>query len=174
MSLIHSNPYLAESFARHLVEKTAAKYCSRGVNKRMARAKARRDLEKLANVQAVPVLKNFLSNLSKSFSGAADDLVKSVDAGGTKLVATNAGEAAENVAKATKGTATEAAKDVAGQTQALPRFQAAEGQKLTFGEGMKMRGANLLNAAAESPGVALGLGAAGIGATGLATGAMLS
>lgn len=172
MSITH-NPYLQEAFERHLLEKTAKAYCkSKGLSKSMAKAKAKRDLEKLANV---PVFKNFLSGLGKALRGASDDLVANVNKGGTKIVATSADEAAAVTQKATGGSASA---NVAKETQALPKYQAAtvDGKQveLGFGDKMRMHGANLLNTAAANPGMALAATGAGVGATGLATGAMLS
>ena len=127
---ITNNPYLLRSFEKHLLEKTAKAYCSsKGLSKRMARAKAKKDIEKMGNV---PVFKNFLSAMGKAFRGASDDLVANVNKGGTKIVATSADEASAVTQKATGGSASA---NVAKETQALPKYQAStvDGKQIELG-----------------------------------------
>lgn len=169
---ITDNPYLEESFYRHLHNKTASAYVERGLSAGMASAAARRDIEKLAalpNPQAASTFSKFLKNIGGAFKSTADDIA----GGSTKIVTNSAQEASAVTNSAAKGVG-EATKEVAGKTQAMPKFQAADGATLDFGDKMRLHGANLMNAAGNNPGIALAGATGAVGATGLATGAMLS
>jgi len=165
MSITH-NPYLQEAFEKHLLEKTAKAYCkSRGLSKSMAKAKAKKDLEKMANMS---MMGKFFQGLGKSFAGLGDDIASGVK-GATKTVATSADETTQAVANATKGTPAAAAKDVATQTQAMPKYVAPEGAG--FMDKARIGAANFLQ---KDPRLVAGAAVGAVGATGLATGAMLS
>lgn len=164
--LIINNPYVEQAFYRHLIEKTANSYCaSKGISKGLAKAKARRDIEKLANMS---MMQKFFTGLQKSFSGLGDDIAAGVK-GATKNVATAADEATQGTIAATKGTPAAAAKDVAQQTQAMPTYVAPEGAG--FMDRARIGAANFLQ---KDPRLVAGAAVGGIGATGLATGALLS
>lgn len=157
MSIINHNQYILPAFYAKLAEKTASAYLDNGMSPRWANARAVLEVEKLANVNP-----GFISKFQKLLRSGADDLANSVDKGtdGARIVKrpTSAGEAASTTASQT----------------VHPGYQAADGAKLTFGEQMKLHGANLTNFAANNPGMATAGVAGGLVGGGAVTGAMLS
>ena len=158
MSITDHNQYVLPAFYVKLAEKTASVYQERGMPPRWASAKAILEVEKLANVNP-----GFIAKFQKLLRSGADDLANSIDKGtdGARVIRrppTSVGEASAQTASQT----------------IHPGYQAAEGAKLTFGEQMKLHGANLTNWASHNPGMATAGVAGGLVGGGAVTGAMLS